>query len=184
MAVWPASDVVFVTPEEAATDFIEQVFQVEPLLSEFRLGDARSGEFEVLSPLDDDDPATAAPTGVTLFLRQLGADDGWFVLAAVSEGVSIGAPEFADEVAAASLVVTGEGRGFEGTVVVRAIVPGDPPTELDLEITATDWRTPVPYEVTLDLTGATTGDVVMIIARGDTGITATGEFAALPIIID
>ena len=183
VAVWPADDVVFDTPEAAASDFIEQVFGVEPLIGEFLQGDSRSGEIEVLSPLDDDDPATTRPTGVVLFLRQLGADDGWFVLSAVSEGVAIDVPEFGDEVAAGDLTVEGTGRGFEGTVVVRALVPAEPPDVLDFEITATDWSTPVPYTATLDLSAASPGDIVTLVAVGDTGIAATGEFAAVPIVI-
>ena len=184
VAVWPAADVVFDTPEDAASDFIDQVFGVEPLIGEFMQGDARSGEIEVLSPLDDADPATTAPTGVILFLRRLGPSDGWFVLSAVSEGVTIGVPELGDEVPAGDLTVEGTGRGFEGTVVVRALVPADPPDVLDFEITATDWSTPVPYSATLDLSDASPGDVVTIIAVGDTGIEATGEFAAVPVLVD
>lgn len=183
VAVWPAADVVFDTPEEAASDFIEQVFGVEPLIGEFMQGDSRSGEIEVLSPLDDDDPATTQPTGVILFLRQLGADDGWFVLSAVSEGVTIDSPEFGDEITAGDVTVDGTGRGFEGTVVVRALIPADPPNVLDFEITATDWMTPVPYTATLDLSAASPGDIVTIIAVGDTGIEATGEFAATPVVV-
>lgn len=183
VAVWPAAEVVFDTPEEAASDFIEQVFGVEPLIGEFMQGDGRSGEIEVLSPLDDDDPATTRPTGVILFMRQLGADDGWFVLSATSEGVTIDVPEFADAVDAGDLTVDGLGRGFEGTVVVRALVPADPPNVLDFEITATDWTTPVPYTATLDLSAASPGDVVTIVAVGDTGIAATGEFAATAVVV-
>ena len=183
VAVWPAADVVFDTPEAAAEDFIEQVFGVEPFIGEFMQGDARSGEIEVLTPLDDDDPATTAPTGVILFLRQLGPDDGWFVLSAVSEGVTIDEPAFGDEVARGAVTVTGTGRGFESTVVVRAVVPGVPPTVLDVEIVMTDWMDPVPYTATLDLTAASPGDVVTLVAVGDTGIEATGEFATLPVVI-
>ncbi|TDT17612.1 hypothetical protein BDK89_3223 [Ilumatobacter fluminis] len=183
VAVWPAAEVVFDTPEEAASDFIEQVFGVEPLIGEFMQGDGRSGEIEVLSPLDDDDPATTRPTGVILFMRQLGADDGWFVLSATSEGVTIDVPEFGDEVTAGDLTVDGLGRGFEGTVVVRALIPADPPEVLDFEITATDWTTPVPYTATLDLSATSPGDVVTIVAVGDTGIAATGEFAATAVVV-
>lgn len=184
VAVWPAADIVFDTPEEAASDFIEQVFGVEPLIGEFLRGDSRSGEIEVLSPLDDDDPATTRPTGVILFMRQLGAGNGWFVLSAASEGVTIDDPEFGDEFTAGDVTVEGTGRGFEGTVVVRALVPAEPPDVLDFEITATDWSTPVPYTATLDLSNASPGDIVTIVAVGDTGIAATGEFAAIPVVID
>jgi hypothetical protein len=182
VAVWPATDVVFTTPEAAASDFIDQVFRVEPLLGPFQWGDSRSGEFEVLTPLDDEDPATYAPAGVTLMLRQLGPQDGWFVIAAASEGVSIDAPEARSTIQPGPVEVSGQGRGFEGTVVVTAVRPGDPPEELDVQIAMTDWQTPVPFDVVLDLDDAEPGEVLAIIARGDTGIAATGEFAALPII--
>ena len=180
IAVWPADDVRFDTPEEAASDFIAEVFGVEPLLGPYLSGDSMSGEFEVLSPLDDDDPTTTRPMGVTLFVRQFGA--GWFVLGAASDGVTIDAPGALAEVPAAPLQVNGSGRGFEGTVVVRAIRPGDP-TPLDLDILITAWDPPVPYTATVDLSGLTTGDVVAVIAVGDTGIAATGEFSAIPVVI-
>ena len=183
VAVWPAPDVVFTTPEAAASDFIDQVLRVEPLFGPFQWGDSRSGELQVLTPLDDEDPATSRPAGVTLMLRQLGPEDGWFVIAAASDGVSIDAPQARSTIPPEPVEVTGQGRGFEGTVVVTAVRPGDPPEELDVQIAMTDWQTPVPFAVVLDLGGAEPGEVVAIIARGDTGIAATGEFAALPVIV-
>ena len=184
IAIWPASDVVHETPEEAAEDFILKVFGVEPLLGEFRQGDSRSGEIEVLSPGDDDDPATVLPTGVLLILRQLGSDDGWFIIAAVSNGVSITSPESMAGVASGSLPIEGVARGHERNVVVRVFVAGDAAQILDLDFTMAGLITPEPYAVTLDLSGATGGDVVALLAVGDTGLAdATGEFAAVPVRI-
>lgn len=182
-AVWPASDVVFETPQEAAADFISTAFGVEPLLGDFREGDSRSGEIEVLSPGDDDDPSTVSPTGVMLLLRRLGSDDGWFVMAAVSDGVSITSPESTAEVAAGPLPIEGLARGHERNVVVSAFVAGAAQA-LDDDFTMAGLITPEAYTVTLDLSGATPGDVVALLVRGDTGLEgATGEFASIPVSI-
>ena len=62
-------------------------------------------------------------------------------------------------------------------------VAGDRDAEFDFEIAATDWQTSVPYSVNLDLSDALPGQMVAIVAVGDTGIAATGEFAASPVII-
>ena len=81
-AIWPTADVVFTTPEAAATDFLAAVFGDGPMLGEFRAGDSRSGEIEVFASAD------GVPIGQArsvLMLRQLGPDDGWFVLSAASE---------------------------------------------------------------------------------------------------
>lgn len=182
-AIWPASRVVFTTPEAAAADFVSSVLGVPPVLGEFESGDLRSGEIVVFSPTDDDDPATVFPRGL-LALRQLAPTDGWFVIAAGSEGVSITSPAPAAMVGAGPLVVEGLGRGFESNLVVRAIVVGDMEAVLDLNFTMTDWTTPVPYSVTLDLSAAAEGDVVVLVAVGDTGLgTDPSEFAAIPVVI-
>jgi hypothetical protein len=175
--------VVFETPDGAAADFISTVFGIEPLLGDFREGDSRSGEIEVLSPGDDDDPSTVSPTGVLLLLRRLGSDDGWFVMAAVSDGVSITSPESTVEVAAGPLSIEGLARGHERNVVVSAFVAGAAQA-LDDDFMMAGLITPEPYTVTLDLSGATPGDVVALLVRGDTGLEgATGEFATIPVSI-
>ena len=51
-ALWPASDTVFDTPEEAAESFVSTVLGVDPVLGEFASGDSRSGEIQVFSPGD------------------------------------------------------------------------------------------------------------------------------------
>ena len=60
--------------------------------------------------------------------------------------------------------------------------PGDA-TILDLDVTMTDWQISVPYAADLDLSGTAPGDVVVLLAVGDIGIAATGEFAAIPVVI-
>ena len=69
-AIWPAADVVFDSPEAAASDFVSKVFGVPPNLGSFQQGDSRSGEIEVLSPAEDAGTAIRS----VLLLRQLGLD--------------------------------------------------------------------------------------------------------------
>lgn len=183
LAIWPAAEVVFDTPEAAAEDFVSQVLGVPPELGGFQQGDARSGEIEVFS-LGEGEGATPVVRSV-LLLRQLGPGDGWFVLAAVNENATITTPESASEVIAGPLTVEGVGRGFEATVVVEAFVAGDAARKLDQEVTmAGSFETPEPYSVTLDLSGAAPGEVVLLLVRGGVGLeTDPGDFGAVPVVI-
>lgn len=182
-AVWPAADVVFETPEEAAEDFVTEVLGVPPVLGEFQQGDARSGEMEVFAP-GEGDAGTPVVRGL-LLLRQLGPDDGWFILASVNENASITSPASMAEVAAGPLTIEGRARGFEANVVVTAFAAGDADGQLDQVITQGGaFETPEPFTVSLDLSGASPGDVVTLLVRGGTGLeTDPGEFGAIPVVI-
>lgn len=182
-AIWPAADVVFDTPEAAAEDFVSEVLGVPPVLGDFRQGDSRSGEIEVLSP-GEGDSATEVVRGL-LLMRQLGPSDGWFVLAAVNDNASVTTPGSTEEVAAAPLTVDGVGRGFEANVVVTAFRAGDRAAELDQEVTSGGaMETPEPFSVTLDLSDAGVGDTVVLLVRGGTGLeTDPGDFGAIPVVI-
>lgn len=180
-ALWPAPDVTFTTPEEAAADFVSNVLGVPPSLGEFQQGDARSGEIEVFSP--GEDGGTPVARG-TLLLRQLGPDDGWFVIAAVNAHQEISSPEALAEVTAGEVTVEGRARGFEGTVIVSAFASGST-TTLDEEVTqGGSFADPEPFSVTLDLSGASPGDTIGLLVRGGTGLeTDPGDFAAIPVAI-
>ncbi len=180
-AIWPASDEVFTTPEAAAADFVSSVLGVPPELGEFRQGDSRSGEIEVLS--NPESGGVAVVRGL-LLMRQLGPDNGWFVLAAVNEFNTITSPVSMDQVAAGPVTVTGSARGFEGAVVVEAFVAGSP-VLLDQQFTQGGSQAePAPYSVTLDLTGAPVGQTVLLLVRGGVGLeTDPGEFSAIPVVI-
>jgi Immunoglobulin-like domain of bacterial spore germination len=182
-AIWPAADVVFETPEEAAEDFVREVLGVPPALGEFQQGDARSGEIEVFSPGEGETP-TSVVRG-RLLLRQLGADDGWFVLAAANDNASISTPASGADVPAGPLTVSGRARGFEASVVVRAVVAGDADDELDQQVTTGGaLETPEPFTVTVDLSEATPGSVVALLVQGGTGLeTDPGDFGAIPVVI-
>jgi hypothetical protein len=120
-----------------------------------------------------------------LLLRQLGPDDGWFILAAVNDNATIDAPESGTEVAAGALTVSGKARGFEANVVLSAFVAGDADTQFDQVITqGGSMETPEPYTVTLNLAGGTPGQIVTLLVRGGTGLeTDPGEFSAIPVVI-
>lgn len=185
-AIWPATDVVFATPEEAAADFVSAVliFEGDPALGEFQQGDARSGEIAVLFAGETGDLDPPLEKG-TLLLRQIGPTDGWYVIAATSDGVVIDTPSALEEVPAGTVTVSGEGRGFEGTLVVSAFPPGDVAARFDSEIGAGGAFADLePYSVELDLSGATGGEVVVILVHGDTGLgDDPSTFAAIPIVI-
>jgi hypothetical protein len=181
-ALWPAADVAFATPEEAAEDFVREVLGVEPTLGEFQQGDARSGEIPVLSP--GEGGGTAIARG-TLLLRQLGPDDGWFVIGVASDVQTFASPAGGDAVAAGPLTVDAGGRGFEATVVVSARIAGQAGAPLDLVVAQGGaFADPVPFTVELDLSGAAPGDTVILLLQGGVGLEQDpGEVAAIPVVI-
>jgi hypothetical protein len=180
-AVWPAPDVVFATPEEAAQSFVHEVLGVPPVLGEFRQGDSRSGEIDVLSPAG----GSASVLRGLLLLRQLGPDSGWFVLAAVNDNASITMPPPGSEVAAGPLRLEGRARGFEGNVTVTAFEAGNRGSQLDQIVTQGGALvTPAPFPVTLDLSAPAPGDTVALLVRGGPGSdTDPGEFGVIPVTI-
>lgn len=186
-AIWPAPDVVFTTPEEAAADFVSAVLisEGDPTLGEFQQGDARSGEIAVLFAGETGDLDPPLERGV-LLLRQIGPTDGWYVIAATSDGAVIDTPSALDEVEAGTVTVAGEGRGQEGTLNVWAFPPGDADAAFDRELGAGGASAEnEPYSVELDLSGADDGEVVVILVRGDAGLgNDPGTFAAIPIVIE
>ena len=120
----------------------------------------------------------------TLVLRQLGPSDGWFVLAAASDNATISAPAVAAMVARGPLPVEGKARGFEAAVGVSVSLAGHPETLDAVSTLAGSAATPEPYHVTLDLSKANTGAVVMLLVRGGTGLeTDPGDFGAIPVMV-
>ena len=180
LAIWPAGDVAFTTPDAAADDFVRVVLGVTPLLGDFQAGDSRSGEIEVFSP-GEGNPVSRS----VLLLRKLGPTDGWFVIGAANSAVSITSPQTGSEITVGPLTVAGSARGFESTVLVRAFVAGRATPLLDEVITAGGaFETSEPYSVTVDLSGAPAGSVITLLVRGDTGLSDDpGEFSAVPVIV-
>jgi hypothetical protein len=180
-AVWPAAGTVMTTPEQAATDFVTSAIGVTPQLGDFMAGDSRSGEIELIFGGEN---GTATITRSLLLLRQLGPDDGWFVIAAANPAASITAPAAGATVAAGPLEVSGLGRGFEGTVLVEAFRPGQS-EPLDRQIAqGGSMESAEPFTATLDLSGATPGETIAIVVNGGTGHDLDpGELGAVPVVI-
>jgi hypothetical protein len=181
--IWPAPETVFTTPEAAANDFVAKVLDVPPHLGEFREGDARSGEIELLSP-GEGDAGTAVVRG-TILLRRLGPTDGWYVIGVANDNASVTTPDTGQRVAAGPVSVEGRARGFEANVVVTAFVAGHADRVLDRRITQGGaFATPEPFTVTLDLSDAAAGETVVVLVRGGTGLeTDPGEVGAIPLVI-
>lgn len=181
-AIWPAPDVAFDTPEAAAQDFVQKVLGVPPVISDFRQGDARSGEIEVYSAGEGGDRRILRGT---LLLRRLGADDGWFIIGAANTNATIERPTSGATVSVGSVEVSGRARGFEANVVVSAFAAGRAGTAFDEEITqGGSMETPEPYTVSLDLSSAPAGSTVVLLVRGGTGLeTDPGDFGAIPVVM-
>ncbi len=182
-AIFPAADVAYATPEEAATAFVTEVLDVPVNLGQFQAGDSRSGEMEVR--FAGEGGAGPGIVRTVLLLRQLGPDNGWFVLAAANDAASITSPAQGDAVPPGPFTLSGLARGFEGAVTVTASVAGRPGQVLDTEqAIAGSLETPEPFSVPLDLSNAEPGSVVMLMIRGGVGLeTDPGETGAIAVII-
>jgi len=180
VAIWPAAGTVFTTPQAAATDFVTKTFGRSPSLGPFEQNDARSGEIPVMFGEGSAQPTLRS----TVTLRQLAPSDGWFVLFAVNDSMTIYSPAALAEIPAAELQVSGTGRGFEALVVVEALIACSA-DKLDTQnAMGGSGETPEPFNVTLDLSAAHRGDTVVILIRGGVGLeNDTGEFSALAVTI-
>jgi hypothetical protein len=178
-ALWPLADEVFETPDEAARSFVGSVFKVPPVFGEYRAGDSRSGEIDVLI---GELPAVVRST---LLLRQLGPEDGWFVIGAVNPHMTIARPEARAVVPAGKLTVSGTARGFEAQVSITAYMAGDSRQIVSQRYAlAGSAEASEPYSVELDLASAPIGSTVMIVVKGGVGLeTDPGEFSAIPVVI-
>jgi hypothetical protein len=181
-AIWPTAGLVFTTPEAAAQHFVSKALGVPPVLGPYAPGDTHSGEIDVFSPGEGGSATRVLKS--TLVLRQLGPSAGWFVLAAASDNATISAPAAAATVPRGPLTDEGKARGFEAAVRVSVALAGHPETLDAVSTLAGSAETPEPYHVTLDLSKAKPGDIVMILVRGGTGLeTDPGDFGAIPVMV-
>ena len=117
-AVWPWADTAqrFSDPVAAARSFAaDYVGFTDPLMGEFLQGDSRSGEVEV-KPRDNG-PVT------TVFVRQLGADNSWFVLGSATANIEVTEPTALSAIAS-PVTLAGRANAFEGNVNVTIRVDG------------------------------------------------------------
>ena len=181
-AIWPAAEVVFTTPEAAAQDFVSKALGVPPVLGPYTPGDARSGEIDVFSAGEGGNATKVLKS--TLVLRQLGPSNGWFVLAAASVNATISAPAPMATVPRGRVTVEGKARGFEAAVGISVALAGHAEALDTVSTLAGSADTPESYQVALDLSKAKTGDVVMLLVRGGTGLeTDPGDFGAIPVMV-
>jgi hypothetical protein len=180
-AIWPdpASSSRYVDPVDAARSFVEGFLgYVAGPLSEFRAGEPGAGEIDVLSR--DENGQTTGRVAATLSLRQLDGDN-WYVTSAVSDSVQIDSPRPLADVAS-PLHVTGQGRGYEGTVVVAvhertasADLLGEEPAIAG----SADTLEPFSVDVAFEVPSSPIGILVAGTDSGASGVLA--PFAALPV---
>jgi hypothetical protein len=165
--LWPdPTGELFTDPVDATRSFVETVIGVaDPSLSELRLGEPGAGEVDVLGRGEGGRPLDRAAS--TVVLRQL---DGvhWFVTAAGSDDVLIDTPEPLATVPSPA-TVTGQGRGYEGTIVVElrtrtaaAGIIGEAPTIAGAGEALAPFTVDVPFDYSPT-------PVAVLIARTDPG---------------
>ncbi len=118
-AVWPWADssVRYDDPVAATRAFaVDFIGFEDPVLSEFARGDSRSGEVDVRP--DPGGPVT------TVFVRQLGPDDSWWVIGAATQNIAVDEPDALSEIDD-PVTVGGTALAFEGTVVVHVRADGE-----------------------------------------------------------
>ncbi len=168
-------------PLVAGTEFFTVVLGLPnaPSLDGFQQGDANSGEIPVHQALEG---GGEGPVRSTLLLRIV--DGSWQVTGAISDGVVLDAPAAGATVAAGPVEVTGQGRGFEGTLIARA-VPVAGGDSLDEQIiTAGAAEALEPFTTTLDLSGAAPGDEVFLVVGNESAADGSiGEFAVIRVTV-
>ena len=114
-AVWPrpSSDVRFDDPVAAARSFARYLAHyANPVVGEFRPGDARSGEVPVRP--------TARGPETTVLVRQL-SDDHWYVIGSATEDIVVDRPASGEQLFDSRQPLTGRALAFEGTVHVELL---------------------------------------------------------------
>ncbi len=150
-AMWPwvETDTRYDDPVEAATGFATDFIGFEePIVGAFMAGDNRSGEVEIRSFANG--PVTV------VFVRQLTADDSWWILGAASENITIDEPEALAEVTS-PLAVSGTALAFEGTVEVQLRADGNGEPIVEGFVTGSGGPEPGPYTETFEFTSP--GDI-------------------------
>lgn len=137
-------------------------------------GDSRSGEVEIRA--EEDGPPTV------VLVRQLTADDTWWILGSVTESVVIDEPAALATIGS-PVVVSGRGRAIDGVAEVQLRRDGRvvPLGQTTVELGAND--TLLPFETSIPWSGATADrGAILIVAR-----TADGdvwEASVLRVVLD
>ena len=177
--IWPAANISFQTPEEAAEDFVRNALGVEPHISEFQGGDSLSGEIDVYSPESE-------VVRGTLLLRKLGPSMSWFVTAAVNANNTITNPVHQSSIDPGVTSIIGKGRGYEAQLRVTAIDPSAYSQPVDQQFPmGGSAEEALPFSTTLDLSDIASGSIVTIILQGSAGLEEDpGDFCAIAVTIN
>lgn len=175
-AVWPPSDgsISYDDPVEAASGFAtELVGFTDPVVGEFLQGDSRSGEVEVRPRSDG--PVT------TVFVRQLGSDDDWYVIGAATDGIRPSSPETGDTVTS-PVQLSGTSTAFEGTVQVSVRDPGvEEPLGTGF-VTGGSMGEMGPFEGTVEFEPGDAVDGAILFATVSMEDGQVWEVAAIPVV--
>jgi len=156
-AIWPWVDspTRFADPVEAATSFATDYLGfTDPVVGDFQAGDSRSGEVEV--------KAAAVGPMTVVFVRQLTADDTWWVLGAAGENLTIDEPA-QGAIVESPLAISGAASAFEGTVDVelRADSNGEPIYQGF--VTGSGGPEPGPFSDTIEFTSPGSGGGALVL---------------------
>lgn len=143
----------------------------DPVVGQFFQGDSRSGEVEIR-------PVSGGPV-TTVLLRQLGANDDWWVIGSVSAEITLDMPEVL-EIVDTPLVVSGQaviagGGGLEIQLVADGVTD---PIATDSMTVAPGAATPFRFELDW-ISGADWGEVALFTTDRSTGETTGGQVMRL-----
>jgi hypothetical protein len=172
--IWPfaGSSVRHTDPVEAARAFATTYLRFDaPVVGAFQRGDTRSGEVDVR-------PTRTGPV-TTVIVRQMTADDTWFVLGAATANIEITSPAAGTEVAS-PVHVTGRAHTFEGNVVVEVREDGElGPIGTGVVTGGGDELRPFEGDIPFETASSPYGAVVVFTRSAENG--QVWEAAALPV---
>lgn len=187
LACWPSSTQGFSTPTAAARHFISRVLGVNPRTNAYQASDPTHGTVDVY--IGEDLASVPDVAKGTLSLARLDSR-GWFVMGATSAHNTITTPTKGARVNRGLLRIGGTARGFEGQVAISVFAPGSrnstgaPHIIAATSTIAGSLDVPLPFEVTVDISSAGSGDVLVILVRGGRGLEQDpGEFAMIPVVV-
>jgi Immunoglobulin-like domain of bacterial spore germination len=183
-AMWPdpAGGELFADPVDAARSFVTAITGVtDPPLSDFSAVPPDGGVVALYRVAEDGSPMDRIATEISL--RRLDGEH-WFVTLATSTDVRIDSPAAGAEVAS-PLAVTGAGRGFEGTIVVRLLDRTTAAAQLgENNAIAGAGEALEPFTIRLPFEGAT-APIGILVASDTSGFDlGVPGFAAVPVRLD
>jgi hypothetical protein len=172
--IWPfaGSTVGYTDAVDAVRAFASSYLRFrEPVVGAFQQGDTRSGEVEIR-------PTATGPV-TTVLVRQLTADDAWFVLGAATANIDVTGPQAGTEIAS-PVHVTGRAHTFEGNVVVEVRQDGSAgPLGAGVVTGGGDAMHPFEGDIPFETAGSPYGAVVFFTESAEDG--QVWEAAALPV---